>query len=94
MRCAFRFVLAAAVLVTLASVHAEEASCDFRQCMNICRSNYESGCAGMCGRIISLCNRLVSKPQRTRNARRNDSRHLPEQTSVDDETRGSLGHID
>jgi hypothetical protein len=45
----------------------------------------------MCGRIISLCNRLVSKPQRTRNARRNDSRRLP---GVDDEARGSLGHID
>jgi len=48
----------------------------------------------MCGRIISLCNRLVSKPQRTRNARRNDSRRLPEQIGVDDEARGSLGHID
>jgi len=94
MRCALRFVLAIAVFVVSASAHAQEASCDFRQCMNICRSGYESGCTGMCGRIISLCNRLVSKPQRTRNARRNDSRRLPEQIGVDDEARGSLGHID
>jgi hypothetical protein len=72
MRRIFLFVFAAAALIA-AQARAEEASCDLRKCMSICRNDYESGCAGMCGRIISLCRQLVAKPERTRNARRSQS---------------------
>jgi hypothetical protein len=64
------FVFAVVVFVAATSAHGEEASCDYRECMNICRSEYEPGCDSMCGRIISLCRQLVLKPERTRNARR------------------------
>ena len=71
--CLLAFV--ATVLVAATSAHAFEASCDFRKCMTICRSEYESGCTGMCGRIISLCRQLVLKPERTRSARHANSAH-------------------
>jgi len=67
------FVFAAAVFVAATSVHGEEASCDLSKCMSVCRSEYESGCTGMCDRIISLCRQLVPKPERTRSARRSFS---------------------
>lgn len=58
--------------------HAFEASCDFRKCMSICRREYEAGCAGMCGRIISLCRRLMLKQatlsRGAKRLRRNSSR--------------------
>lgn len=53
------FVFAAAVFFAVASAHAVEASCDLNTCMSICRSEYESGCVSMCGRIISRCKKLV-----------------------------------
>jgi hypothetical protein len=70
------FVFAAAVFVAATSANGEEASCDYRECMNICRNEYEPGCAGMCGRIISLCRQLVPKPAAMRSARPNHSRRL------------------
>jgi hypothetical protein len=78
MRRVFPIYFAAVVVVAATSAHALEASCDFRKCMSICRSEYESGCARMCGRIISLCRQLVVKPERLRSARRpNTSPHEP-----------------
>ena len=70
MRRVCLFVFAAAIFVAATSAHGEEVSCDYRECMNICRSKYEPGCVRMCGRIISLCKQLVPKPERTRNAQR------------------------
>jgi hypothetical protein len=70
MRHACLFFLAVTFFIGVACAHARDASCDFRECMNICRNEYEPGCAGMCGRIISLCRQLVVKPERTRSARR------------------------
>lgn len=93
MRRVFHFVFAATVFVAVTSAHGVEASCDLNKCMNICRSEYESGCTSMCGRIISLCKRLVLKPERARNARRfNGSPHEP--IALDARVRGSLGHMD
>ena len=73
MRRIFLSVFAAAIFVGATSAHGEEASCDLSKCMSVCRSEYESGCDGMCGRIISLCRQLVPKPERTRSARRSFS---------------------
>ncbi len=67
MRRVFLFIFAATIFVAATSAHGVEASCDFRKCMSICRSEYESGCTGMCGRIISLCKQLVLKPERRGN---------------------------
>jgi hypothetical protein len=75
MRHVVFFVFAIVLFIAVSSAHAFEASCDLRKCMDICRSEYESGCAGMCGRIISLCKQLVFKPERTRNARHANSAH-------------------
>jgi hypothetical protein len=61
MRHARSFIFAIAIFIVVMPAHAFEASCDFRKCMSICRSEYEAGCAGMCGRIISLCRRLMLK---------------------------------
>jgi hypothetical protein len=63
------FVFVTVLFIAVSPGHAFEASCDLRKCMDICRNEYESGCAGMCGRIISLCRQLVQKPERTRSAR-------------------------
>lgn len=71
---------------------AFEASCDFRKCMIICRGEYESGCAGMCGRIISLCRELVVKPERPRNVQRVYRAHG--RMKLDAQVRSSLGRID
>jgi hypothetical protein len=62
--------LAIVVSIVTASAHGVEASCDFRKCMSVCRTEYESACAGMCGRIISLCRQLVLNSDRAPNARR------------------------
>ena len=70
MRHACLFLFAIAFFIGATSAHARDASCGFRECMNICRSEYEPGCTSMCGRIISLCRQLVPKPERTRSARR------------------------
>ena len=85
-------VFAIALFIAMTSAHAFEASCDLRKCMNICRSEYESGCAGMCGRIISLCKQLVLKPERTRNARRSYSSRGG--VKLDAQARSSRGRID
>jgi hypothetical protein len=63
MRHARSFVFATAIFFVALPAHAFEASCDFRKCMAICRGEYEPGCAGMCGRIISLCRQLVLKQE-------------------------------
>ena len=65
MRRVFPFVFAATVFMAVTSAHGVEASCDLGKCMRICSSEYDSGCADMCGRIISLCRQLVPKPERT-----------------------------
>jgi hypothetical protein len=70
----FLFVFLSAIFAAVTSTHGLEASCDFRKCMSIC-GEYESGCAGMCGKIISLCKQMKPKPERTRNARRSNSTH-------------------
>ena len=85
------FVFAAAVFVAATSAHGGEASCDYRECMNICRNEYEPGCTGMCGRIISLCRQLVPKPERTRSARRSFSSR--ESIRVNAQARSSPGRI-
>ena len=90
MRRTFLFMLAVAALVA-AQARAEEASCDLRKCMSICRNEYESGCAGMCGRIISLCKQLVVKPVRARNARR--AYGAGERIKLDAQVRSSVGRI-
>jgi hypothetical protein len=86
------FVFAIAVFVALTPAHAFEASCDFRECMNICRSEYEPGCTGMCARIISRCRQLVPKLERMRSARR--SYNSRGDIKLDAQARGSLGHVD
>ena len=91
MRRIFLFVFAAAVFVAATSAHGEEASCDLSKCMSICLSEYEAGCTGMCGRIISLCRQLVSKPERTRSARR--SFGARERIKVDAQARSTPGRI-
>lgn len=89
----YLFCFAVALFITVTSAHGFEASCDFRKCMNICRSEYESGCAGMCSRIISLCKQLVSKPEWVRNARRaNSFPHVPVELGV--RARGPLSRMD
>ena len=85
------FAFVATVFAAATSAHAFEASCDFRKCMNICRSEYGSGCAGMCGRIISLCKQLVVKPVRARNARR--AYGAGERIKLDAQVRSSVGRI-
>jgi len=85
------FVFAAVVFVAATSVHGEEASCDYRACMNICRNEYEPDCTGMCGRIISLCRQLVPKPERTRSARR--SFRSRESIKVNAQVRSAPGRI-
>ena len=70
MRRIFLFVFTIVLFIDVGAAHAFGASCDFRKCMNICRSEYDAGCTSMCGRIISLCKQLVLKPERTRSARR------------------------
>lgn len=85
------FVFAATVFVAATLAHGEEASCDYRECMNICRNEYEPGCTGMCSRIISLCRQLVPKPERTRSARRSFSPR--ESIKVDAQARSSPGRI-
>jgi sulfite exporter TauE/SafE len=77
MRRVFLFVVLTAIFAAVTSAQAVEASCEFRKCMSICRSDNESGCAGMCGRIVSLCKQLVPKSERMRNARRSNSAHEP-----------------
>jgi hypothetical protein len=63
MRHTRSFIFAIAIFMIATPGQAFEASCSFRKCMTICRGEYESGCAGMCGRIISLCRQLVLKPE-------------------------------
>jgi hypothetical protein len=92
MRHVLFFVFAIVLFIAVSSAHAFEASCDLRKCMDICRSEYESGCAGMCGRIISLCKQLVLKPERTRNARRSHSSRGD--IKLDAQARSSRGLID
>jgi len=94
MRRVFPFVFATAILLAVTSTQATEATCDLNKCMSICRSEYGSGCAGMCGRIISLCKQLVPKPERTRSARRNYSHRLHGHLKLDSQARSSLGRID
>lgn len=84
--------LAVAFLSAVLPARAFEASCDFRKCMNICRSEYESGCTDMCGRIISLCRQLVLKPGRPRNVQRVYRAHG--RMNLDTQARSSLGRID
>ena len=88
------FVFAIALFIATSSAHAFEASCDLRKCMDICRSEYESGCAGMCGRIISLCKQLVLKPERTRNERRTNGSPHDDPVELDARARRSLGQTD
>ena len=90
MRRIFLFVFAAAALIA-AQARAGEASCDLRKCMSICRSDYETGCARMCGRIISLCRQLVAKPERARNTRR--AYGARGRIYLDAQDRRSLGRI-
>jgi hypothetical protein len=90
MRHARSFVLVIAIFIVVTPAQAFEASCDFRKCMSICRDEYESGCAGMCGRIISLCRQLVLKPERTRSARGSSQGNMKR----DAQARSSLGRID
>ena len=94
MRHACLFFFAITFFVAMTSAHAREASCDFRECMNICRSEYESGCTSMCGRIISLCRQLVPKPERTRSARRSFSFSQHEPVELGARVRRSLGRMD
>jgi hypothetical protein len=60
MRRVFIFAFVAMISVAVTSARSMEASCDLSRCMSICRSANESDCTGMCGRIISLCRRLVA----------------------------------
>jgi hypothetical protein len=83
-------VFAGVLFTTASSVHSLEASCDFRKCMSICRSDYESGCAGMCGRIILLCKQLVLRPERTSSVRRSSREGI----KLHARARGSYGRID
>jgi hypothetical protein len=92
MRHARSFVFATAIFFVALPAHAFEASCDFRKCMAICRGEYEPGCAGMCGRIISLCRQLVLKPGRTRSAR--GAYSSQGNMKLDAQARSSLGRID
>ena len=85
------FVFAAAIFVAATLAYGEEASCHYRECMNICRNEYEPGCAGMCGRIISLCRQLVPKTERTRSARRSFSSR--ESIKVNAQARSASGRI-
>jgi hypothetical protein len=91
MRHVCLFVSAIAFFIGVTSVRALEASCDYRECMNICRNEYEPGCTGMCSRIISLCRQLVPKPERTRNARRSFSAR--ENIKVNAQARSTPGRI-
>ncbi len=86
------FALAIAIFIVATPAQAFEASCDFRKCMTICRGEYESGCGGMCGRIISLCRQLVLKPGRTRSAR--GAYSSQGNMKLDAQARSSLGRID
>ena len=92
MRHACFFVFAIVLFIAVSSAHAFEASCDLRKCMNVCRSEYESGCASMCGRIISLCKQLVVKPVRARNTRQ--AYGARGRIKLDAQVRSSLGRID
>ena len=92
MRHARSFVFAIAILIVVTPALAFEASCDSRKCMVICRGEYESGCAGMCGRIILLCRQLVLKPERSRNVQRVYRAHG--RMKLDAQARSSLGRID
>lgn len=92
MRHARSFIFAIAFFMIATPAQAFEASCDFRKCMIICRGEYESGCAGMCGRIISLCRELVVKPERPRNVQRVYRAHG--RMKLDAQVRSSLGRID
>ena len=94
MRHVFFFVFAIVLFTAVGSAHTFEASCDLRKCMDICRNEYESGCAGMCGRIISLCKQLVLKPERTRSARRTNGSPHDEPVELDARARRSLGQVD
>jgi hypothetical protein len=89
----YLFVFAAAGFVAATSAHGLEASCDLSKCMSICRSDYESGCAGMCGRIISLCKQLVLKPKRMRGAWQPDGT-LHEPVELGARARKSLSRTD
>jgi hypothetical protein len=64
--------------------------------MTICRGEYEPGCAGMCGRIISLCKQLVLKPETlsrgAKRLRRNSSRE-GKQIDSDALARNLRGHV-
>jgi len=90
MRYACLFVFAITVFIGVTSAHAREASCEFRECMNICHSEYELGCTSMCGRIISLCRQLVPRPERTRIARRSYSTRG--NINLDAQARSSRSH--
>jgi hypothetical protein len=92
MRRARTFVFVIAILIVMTPAHASEASCDFCKCMSIYRGEYESGCAGMCGRIISLCRQLVLKPERARSAR--GASGSQGNMKLDAQAQGSLGRID
>jgi hypothetical protein len=92
MRHARSFVFAIAIFIVVTPALAFEASCDSRKCMVICRDEYESGCAGMCGRIISLCRQLVLKPERPRNVKRVYRAHG--RMKLDAQARNFLGRVD
>jgi hypothetical protein len=93
MRSVYPFIFAAVAFFAVASTHAVEASCDLSRCMSVCRSEYDSGCAGMCGKIISMCRQLTVKPRRTRSARPNKTRRSHRYIRLDAQARSSLGRI-
>jgi hypothetical protein len=93
MRRVLLFVFAVTIFIVATSARGVEVSCDFSKCLNICRGEYESGCTGMCNRIISLCRQLLVKPARTSSERRVHS-SPDEPAALDARARESIDHMD
>jgi len=86
----------AMIFLCAAQARSEVPSCYFRTCMSICRDDFDAeySCTGMCGRIISLCRRLVPKPERTGGERRQPAPALQGRHELNVGTHDFLGRID
>jgi hypothetical protein len=86
-----------AVLTSIAVLNgpalAAGPSCSFGKCMSICRNEKfdENRCPHMCGRIISLCRRLVSNRRDATGPRVNGQRR--KHIELDARAGSSAGHM-
>lgn len=93
MRGVVIFTVLASVAVFGGAAFAAAPSCNFGRCMSICRDEKfeENRCPHMCGRIISLCRRLMSN-QRDATRPRVDGQR-PKHIDLDAQAGRPTGHV-